>query len=55
MTPEHFDFIRHGISVHALLCEAWLLADNAARFFGASTADSLALSWRLLRGTSCLP
>lgn len=55
MTPEHLDYLRHGISGHALLCEAWLLADNVARMFGASTADSLALSWRLLRGSACLP
>jgi hypothetical protein len=55
MTPDHFDFIRNGITSHALLCEAWLLADNVARMFGASTVDSLALSWRLLRVSACLP
>lgn len=55
MTPAHFDYLRHGINAHALVCEAWLLADNAARVFGASTADSLALSWRLLRASACLP
>lgn len=55
MTPDHFDFIRHSLSAHALLCEACLLADNAARFFGTSNADSVYLSWRLLRRFACLP
>lgn len=53
--PEHFDFIHDGLSIHALLCEAGLLADNAARWFGASTADSLYLSWRWLERWHCLP
>lgn len=55
MTPEHFDFLRHGLSAHALLCEAWLLADNVARMFGAPNGDSVYLSWRLLRISQCLP
>lgn len=55
MTPEHFDYLRDGLTAHALICEACLLADNAARFLGASTADSLYVSWRLLRAFSCLP
>jgi hypothetical protein len=55
VTPEHLDYLRHGISVHALLCEAWLLADNVARMFGVSVANSAYLSWWLLRGSACLP
>lgn len=55
MTPDHFDFLRHGFSLHALVCEAWLLADNAARVFGASPADSAYFGWRLLRSFQCLP
>jgi hypothetical protein len=55
MTPEHFDFLQHGVNLPALVCEAGLLLDNAARFLGASTVDSLALSWRWLRVFACLP
>lgn len=55
MTPEHLDYLRHSLSAHALLCEACLLADNAARWLGTSNADSVYLSWRLLRSFQCLP
>ncbi len=55
MTPAHFDYLRHGINAHALVCEAGLLLDNVARVLGASPADSLALAWRWLEVFACLP
>ena len=41
---SHFDYIRRGLSLHNLACELTLLMDNVARLFGASVADSIALT-----------
>jgi hypothetical protein len=47
---SHLDYIRRGLSLRHLACELTLLIDNVARLFGASMADSIALSqhWALV-------
>lgn len=47
---SHFDYIRRALTLQHLACELTLLLDNVARLFGASLADSIALSqhWALV-------
>jgi hypothetical protein len=51
--PEHLDFLRHGLTLHALACEASLLADNAARMVGVSVTDSIILTHQFLEVWKC--
>lgn len=52
--PNHLDFIRAlGLNPHSLSCELALLADNLARLFGATTADSLQIAYQLLERFKC--
>lgn len=52
--PEHLDFIRRALTWHNLTCEATLLADNVARFLGATVPDSIALSYTLMERIQCM-
>lgn len=51
--PEHLDFLRRALNLHSLACEGTLLADNLARLFGASVADSIALTYALMERIQC--
>ena len=41
---SHFDYLRRGLTLQHMACELTLLIDNVARWFGASVADSIALT-----------
>ena len=41
---SHFDYIRRALTLRHMACELTLLIDNVARLFGASVADSIALT-----------
>ena len=51
--PEHFDFLRRGLTLHNMACEAALVADNAVRMIGVSVTDSIALAYQLLEAFTC--
>lgn len=51
--PDHFDFLRDGLTLHALTCEWALVADNFARWGGVSIADSITLTTNLLERFKC--
>lgn len=52
--PDHLDFLRRSLSIHALACEWALVADNAARLVGVDVAASIDLTMRLLERFKCL-
>lgn len=52
--PNHLDFIKHlGLNAHSLSCEFSLVADNFARGFGVTVADSLVIARKLLEAFQC--